>query len=344
MKNIAIIVGALLLLPLQVVFGQVGIGTKEVSSAAVLELVGEDKGTLLTKVALEHPGVLTPITGEPTDVKLQGLLVYNITANGFVSPGFYVWTGVKWERVLQQGDTFNEKQTKLLRREDNYADEKGYYDGVFTEPKASIGSIVYKYIGEDGSFFMDIGRDITRSLTYSESARQAVRDNVLGVLKERGQVYYGTMDPDLDTPPVFYYLDAYDVRKRIKLSDVVGEELGGDSLNLQASCNHEVTSLATPTGMKVMGKPVYSFFTTAFVKAHQAAVVPIALGNDVLQLLNKGQVYSIKMLDEEQHVVDVQVSDIKVANGTLAFSLGQGGLYIAIPEGRYGVIVEFLSN
>jgi len=82
---------------------QVGIGTPDPKSSAMLDVDAADKGILIPRVVLTSETVFAPITGE----QVEGLLVYNI-GNGSTAPlmipGFYYWSENKWNLVVNGSD------------------------------------------------------------------------------------------------------------------------------------------------------------------------------------------------------------------------------------------------
>lgn len=75
-------------------FTQVGIGTNNPNSAAMLEIASDDKGLLIPRVSLSDPLLATPLPAH-----VAGMLVYNINSNTKVKPGFYVNNGIEWTSV-----------------------------------------------------------------------------------------------------------------------------------------------------------------------------------------------------------------------------------------------------
>ena len=86
-------------------YGQVGISSATTftpDSYSILDASSTSKGVLLPRVALTSTTALAPITG--TTTAPESLMIYNTATAGTtpnnVTPGFYFWTGSKWNRVL----------------------------------------------------------------------------------------------------------------------------------------------------------------------------------------------------------------------------------------------------
>lgn len=81
---------------------QVSIGSSTpVNPSTKLELTTPNKGFLMTRVALTSINDVTTITNPAT-----GLIIYNTVNAGIppaqVTPGFYYFSGIKWERIVNQ--------------------------------------------------------------------------------------------------------------------------------------------------------------------------------------------------------------------------------------------------
>jgi hypothetical protein len=72
-------------------FAQVGIGTTSPNASSVLDLDATDKGLLLPRVALSATTSPSPLAAN-----VAGMVVYNTTDAGDVTPGFYFNTGTGW--------------------------------------------------------------------------------------------------------------------------------------------------------------------------------------------------------------------------------------------------------
>ena len=89
---------------------QVGIGTSIPNPSAQLEIVSNDKGVLIPKVALTSSVDLSTISNG----NVQGLLVFNTASVSDVVPGFYYWNGAKWSKIADDTDLFGETITNLV--------------------------------------------------------------------------------------------------------------------------------------------------------------------------------------------------------------------------------------
>ncbi len=75
--------------------GNVGIGTIAPNINAQLEIKSDNKGLLLSRVAL-----LSTTNPAPMTVHVMGMVVYNTSTVADVSPGFYSNDGTKWSKLV----------------------------------------------------------------------------------------------------------------------------------------------------------------------------------------------------------------------------------------------------
>nr|WP_321412602.1 hypothetical protein [uncultured Allomuricauda sp.] len=80
--------------------GQVGIGTVVPDESAQLDVVSEDKGVLIPRIALTGINDAVSITNG----NVESLLVFNTATTDSLFPGFYYWDGLKWQRLINPDD------------------------------------------------------------------------------------------------------------------------------------------------------------------------------------------------------------------------------------------------
>lgn len=95
-----LVLGLLLLGGYFMGYAQVGIGIKDPSTSAMLDVHSPngDKGILMPKIALVEKSSFAPIKGNSSDVHNLGLIIYNTTVDTTkdLIQGYYYWTGSKW--------------------------------------------------------------------------------------------------------------------------------------------------------------------------------------------------------------------------------------------------------
>lgn len=99
----------------------VGMGTSTPHPGAALHINNNNKGFLAPKVNLT--GITDTTTIQPSNT--EGMLVYNTITTGAgsndVTPGYYYWTGTRWDRFISRGYTQKFKQNAIARASSNSA-------------------------------------------------------------------------------------------------------------------------------------------------------------------------------------------------------------------------------
>lgn len=103
MKNIKLYISILSMSLFTFSQAQLGIGTENPDPSTVLDLVASDKGVSLPQVKLSS---LTDDISIPNLV--EGIMVYNLTSNAQLQPGYYFWKDNQWVR---QGES---KRTTVI--------------------------------------------------------------------------------------------------------------------------------------------------------------------------------------------------------------------------------------
>ncbi|RAV29961.1 hypothetical protein DN748_03910, partial [Sinomicrobium soli] len=81
-------------------YAQVGIGTPMPDNSAQLDIVAQDKGILIPRVALTGTKDVMTITSG----NVESLLVFNTATAGDIKPGYYYWLDNSWHRVVTPQD------------------------------------------------------------------------------------------------------------------------------------------------------------------------------------------------------------------------------------------------
>ncbi len=87
----------------------VGIGTNAPGAGAALDITATNKGLLMPRVALTGVNDISTI-----NTPAEGLLIFNTATAGVapanVKPGYYFYTGSKWQKLVQTGNTAGDLQ------------------------------------------------------------------------------------------------------------------------------------------------------------------------------------------------------------------------------------------
>jgi len=153
-----------------ITYAQVGIGTGTPNLSAQLEISSDKRGVLIPQVPLK--GVLDAKTIENGNV--ESLLVYNITTNNELQPGYYYWKGASWHRLLTDLDSkewefpgnksfvVEDGVLKLYDTDDNFIFiEIEHLNIVTTLVKDADGNGQYTYTNEEGTaVVIDVQADV----------------------------------------------------------------------------------------------------------------------------------------------------------------------------------------
>ena len=109
-----------------ILYSQVGIGTELPNASSILDIVSENKGILIPRIALTGSEDSSTINGG----NVKSLLVFNTATVADIDQGFYYWNDTKWVKLAQQDDlNLLETITKFQLNADGktleYIDENG---------------------------------------------------------------------------------------------------------------------------------------------------------------------------------------------------------------------------
>lgn len=198
MKKIYLLTSVITLLFSANSFAQVGISnvnsfTPDTNS--ILDASSTSKGVLLPRVALTSTTTLAPISG--TSTAPESLFVYNTVSAGTspnnVTPGFYFWTGTKWNRVL---NTNNEAKPMVFYAPSivlptttgtHIVDLYVEYNNQFGTPKFSsnvdeplttytVGQLAYFITYIDETVFTNVSLSVDGKLTYTVPATPTITE------------------------------------------------------------------------------------------------------------------------------------------------------------------------
>jgi len=92
---------------------QVGIGTAMPNQSTQLDVVASDRGIMIPRVALSDTLDQTTIVSGNE----ESLLVFNVSDNSLITPGYYYWFNGSWKKIIASGDSdidFQETLTSIV--------------------------------------------------------------------------------------------------------------------------------------------------------------------------------------------------------------------------------------
>ena len=162
-------------------YGQVGIGTALPNQSTQLDVVASDRGVMIPRVKL------TGILDENTIVNgnEQSLLVFNLTNNTLIKPGYYYWFENSWKKIISTGDIetdFQETLTTLVYNNVDhtliYRDEKAIETIIDFQPIISQLETVTTLIDNaDGTITYTNENNIPVTINLASGAQGSVGQN-----------------------------------------------------------------------------------------------------------------------------------------------------------------------
>src|SRR5690554_561929 len=158
---------------------QVGIGTPSPANSSQLDIVANNKGVLIPRIALTSTAVFAPVEG----TEVESLLVYNTATAGDVTPGFYYWFNNKWERIVNQ--------TQLEEAISDITDLQGDVDKIIALLKVAFPSnnLVNPVVTGDtqgGGMVFTPGTTPTIEYVYfdgTDYVKKDITDDIIDIIK-----------------------------------------------------------------------------------------------------------------------------------------------------------------
>ncbi|AJA70433.1 hypothetical protein MYRA21_3340 [Myroides sp. A21] len=204
-----------------------------------------------------------------------------------------------------------------------------------TNPTKDLVSGYYYWTGTNWTSFVD-------------------KQEILNVIEEKqigGNVYYGKIGAGKEQ--VLYVKSKDENGKEIieelnllpGLIDNITNASEEVVFELKDKLGYNISEKVSYIGKSIKGNYIYSFYTTTSLESDNAEAKGVSLNKSVLELLSKGEVFKIMLLDSNYKLIDISVTDIEVSQeGVLKFSLGTPNFYLTLPQGQYGMIVELIST
>ncbi len=200
--------------------GQVAIGTNKPHDSAELSLESSTRGFLMPRIALESLQDTKSIAAG----NIESLILYNITTNQELTPGYYYWAQARWNRIAQVQDI---PLIVLQTLEDRFSKEI-LQDMILELINQSSGSVWYidnvLYYKDQDNSLSQIKLEHAHSilsfdpasgiLTYLDSSQNTTRVN----LKEVVENFQGTSRFEVDY--VEGFLNYYNQRNELVSVDV----------------------------------------------------------------------------------------------------------------------------
>ena len=113
----------------------VGVGTSNPDASAKLDVVSNNSGIMIPRIALTSTTDILTVPSPTTSV-----LVYNTATINDVIPGFYYWDGSKWTRIINDGT----EDQDWLETDNTTAEDIA--DNIYTNGTVGIGTVSYTHL------------------------------------------------------------------------------------------------------------------------------------------------------------------------------------------------------
>ena len=223
-----------------------------------------------------------------------------------------------------------------------------------TVPEGKKGVIYYAYQGEKDAagnattHYIDLSEDIANVIIQNDEVQNSFTSVVNNILNgEGGNVYFGITGTE--TKPVLYVKDNQGTETKIDISASVKEVFDQLIVNnnsemiesIKDAIGYDLDAAVIKTGNKVKGKEVLLFRNS--VSVNGAKTQGVTIGALPSGLTSLEDILSIKLYKEGKFITE-GVTDVRINNLKIDFNLGNGMLYVTLPEQAYDVIVEFTAN
>lgn len=207
-----------------VAYSQFGIGTLQPNNSSQLEVSSDNRGILIPRVQLSSRADSSTITSG----NINSLLVFNLTDNSLIKPGFYYWFDNSWQKLtnsndLEQSFDPHNGDITLQVNNDNF---------VFIDVHGNIGQIpvselniitnllnnnngTYTYTNEvNQNTLIDVPQDVINNYEdiISNSSVLETTVNYLTNTKVGGNLSYDGS--------IFSYLDSNNIVQNFTISDL----------------------------------------------------------------------------------------------------------------------------
>lgn len=276
------------------------------------------------------------------------LFLFGLSSTGFAQVGVGVkkpGTSAMLDVHSPNGDRGVILPKVTLTAKDSFAPIEGKSNDPY-----NIGLIVYNKT-ENTAKGLVSGYYYWNGSSWSEFSSGIELSTIIDALAGKGAVFYGNIEGN--TGEVLYTKkidsNGKEVVEVINLLPSIIENLkNSDNTSISVFkklLGYDITEQVVYTGKSVKGQYVYSFYGTTNIQSDDAEVEGVSLSKESLDLLSKGEIFKVRVLDSNYQLIDINTTDIEVlSTGVLKFSLGTPNFYLTLPQGKYGVLVELLSS
>lgn len=284
---------------------QVGIGTKRPVESAQLQIVADNKGVLLPKVALQSLKSFKPVNGD--GAVSTGLVIFNTTINKAekLSEGYYYWNGGQWLKLVDSEEI--SKLIPTLPETDPSAEGNGRF--VIFNKKENKFYIAFKdENGKDVTEVIDMKPVVQEAETKTSISRRV--DTT-----EKGEYVLSTEDPKVKEGAIVYKYASEDGDYYINMSSDIYNAIQNNK-EVKEIINNTVNQYMSQGGNvyfgKVTGKDGDVLYRKEFDDKGKETIHVIDIGESILNIFND---QSSKIVQEIKNQLGYNVTAKVVSTG-----------------------------
>ena len=219
-----------------------------------------------------------------------------------------------------------------------------------TAPAGDV-EITYNYFNEtSGSTTPQQVIDLNGDVLNLIEGNTDIQNAITNILNDGGNVYYGDHDSNAATPNVFYTI-VNNVKTPIDISEVVVNAITNattvqkQNIKNALGDTYSETTVTNTGDTWIDGGKIYKGIYGATVTGGTANVSTISI-TPPLGTTALGKIVSIKLLNNDNNIINTSTTDVALAGSNLSFRIGTGTMYNVLSSADLSVkvVVEFSAQ
>jgi len=250
----------------------------------------------------------------------------------------------------------NETKTTIGKSTNNSA-----YAQVLVDPKAAQ-KVVYEYLTESTTVknYIDVTADVEWSIENNTNVKNAIEDIINNLLNQGGNVYFtraaiaaGAPAGQLAIPAFSFYTvnaatgvkELVDIAQTIVNAITNATTLQKQEIKNQLGDTYSTTAVTNTGDTWIDGSKIYAGVYAATVTGGTANVSTISITPPV-GTTALGKIVSIKLLNNDNNIINTSTTDVALAGSNLSFRIGTGNMYNVLSSSDLSVkvVVEFSAQ
>jgi len=250
----------------------------------------------------------------------------------------------------------NETKTTIGKSTNNSA-----YAQVLVDPKAAQ-KVVYEYLTESATVknYIDVTADVEWSIENNTNVKNAIEDIINNLLNQGGNVYFtrtaiaaGTPAGQLAIPAFSFYTinattgvkELVDIAQTIVNAITNATTIQKQEIKNQLGDTYNTTTVTNTGDTWIDGSKIYAGVYAATVTGGTANVSTISITPPV-GTTALGKIVSIKLLNNDNNIINTSTTDVALAGSNLSFRIGTGNMYNVLSSSDLSVkvVVEFSAQ